>query len=250
MTNSREQWRTSAVFSTSGPTMMPGVSDSDRIGMSKASQSCMKRAALSEPSLSMAPPRCIGLLAIMPIGPALDADQGGDHAGPNCGRSSSTEPSSASVSITLADVVDAQPVLRDRRGAAGAGRRRSSRSAAPGSSDRYCLATPHRLGLVLDHDVDDAVGLLHARSGRSPRAGRRPGRRPRSSPGRPCRCCESPVAMITSQQPSSAALPAKQRPELMPTSGTSAGQPAPELEAAASKPAALGVARAARRRPR
>jgi hypothetical protein len=31
----------------------------------------------------------------------------------------------------------------------------------------------------------------------------------------------SAVAMITSQQPSSTALPAKQRPEAMPTSGTS-----------------------------
>ena len=47
--------------------------------------------------------------------------------------------------------------------------------------------------------------------------------------------------MITSQQPRIAALPAKQRPELMPTSGTAPRQLAPELEAA-REAAALGVA--------
>ena len=59
------------------------------------------------------------------------------------------------------------------------------------------------------------------RSGRPPRARTRRGRRPRSSPGRPCRCSSPAVAMTTSQQPRMAALPAKQRPEVMPTSGTS-----------------------------
>ena len=33
-TNSRLQWRTSAVFSTSGPTIIPGVSTSVTTGMS------------------------------------------------------------------------------------------------------------------------------------------------------------------------------------------------------------------------
>ena len=60
VTNMRAAWRTSAVFSTSGPTMMPGVSHSDSTGRSKASHSCMKRAALSAPSLSIAPPRWTG----------------------------------------------------------------------------------------------------------------------------------------------------------------------------------------------
>ena len=57
VTNIRAAWRTSAVFSTSGPTMMPGVSQRNRIGMSKASHSCMNRAALSAPLLSIAPAR-------------------------------------------------------------------------------------------------------------------------------------------------------------------------------------------------
>ena len=55
---------------------------------------------------------------------------------------------------------------------------------------RYCFATAHRLGLVGDRDVDDAVRRLHRRSGRPRRAGRRRARRPRSSPGRPCRSIE------------------------------------------------------------
>ena len=68
VTYSRQQWRTSAVFSASGPTMLPGVSQRHRMGRSKASQICMKRAALSAPSLSTAPARWIGLLATRPIG--------------------------------------------------------------------------------------------------------------------------------------------------------------------------------------
>ena len=55
--NRRVQWRTSAVRSTSGPTMMPGQSTRLSTGMSKASQSCMKRAPLSAPSESIAPAR-------------------------------------------------------------------------------------------------------------------------------------------------------------------------------------------------
>src|SRR6266511_4476778 len=80
VTNIRATWRTIAVFSASGPTMKPGVSHSDSSGMSKASQSCMKRAALSPAGASIAPPRCFGLLAIRPNGFPFDADEGGDHA--------------------------------------------------------------------------------------------------------------------------------------------------------------------------
>jgi hypothetical protein len=74
ITNTRLQWRTSAVFSKSGPTMFPGVSHSDSSGMSKASHSCMKRAALSAASLSIAPPRC-RVVGDHAHRPALDADE-------------------------------------------------------------------------------------------------------------------------------------------------------------------------------
>ena len=53
----RETCRTCACFSTSGPTMKPGVSHSERTGRAYASQSWRKRAALSAAGASIAPPR-------------------------------------------------------------------------------------------------------------------------------------------------------------------------------------------------
>ena len=228
MTNRRLQWRTSAVFSTSGPTMMPGVSQRKRIGMSKASQSCMKRAALSAPSLSMAPARCVGLLAMTPSGRPSMRTSAVTMPAPKSRRSSSTEPVSASVVDHRAHVVDAQPVLRDdaRAGAAG---RRTSQSASGALEVRQVLLGDARPPRPRRRPRRRRRRSAPARSsGRPPRAGRRRARRPRSSPARPCRCSSSRVAMTTSQQPSSAALPAKQRPELMPTSGTSPREP-PEV---------------------
>ncbi|HEX4340032.1 MAG TPA: hypothetical protein VH062_29190 [Polyangiaceae bacterium] len=55
--NIRETWRTAAVASVFGPTMDPGVSQSDTMGRPKASQSCMNRVALSAASESTAPAR-------------------------------------------------------------------------------------------------------------------------------------------------------------------------------------------------
>src|ERR1019366_5667683 len=55
VTNIRAACRTSAVFSTSGPTMMPGVSHRNTSGMSNASQSCMNRAAMVSLTVRSAP---------------------------------------------------------------------------------------------------------------------------------------------------------------------------------------------------
>ena len=60
----------------------------------------MKRAALSEPSLSMAPARWFGLLARMPTGwPSIRASAV-TMPSPKWRRSSSTEPVSARPSMT------------------------------------------------------------------------------------------------------------------------------------------------------
>ena len=99
-TNRREQWRTSAVASASGPTIIPGVSISETIGSPKASQSCMKRAALSAPSLVIAPAMCIGLLATIPSGRPSIRASAVTMPGANAGRSVVTEPPSASASTT------------------------------------------------------------------------------------------------------------------------------------------------------
>ena len=68
--------------------------------MSNASQTCMKRAALSEPSESIAPPSTFGLLAMTPIGRPSMRIRAVTMVGPNFGRISSTEPSSARVPIS------------------------------------------------------------------------------------------------------------------------------------------------------
>ena len=86
--------------SASGPTIIPGVSISERIGSPKASHSCMKRAALSAASLSIAPARCIGLLAITPSGRPSMRASAVTIALPNSSRRKVTEPPSASTSTT------------------------------------------------------------------------------------------------------------------------------------------------------
>ncbi len=100
VTNSRLQWRTSAVASTSGPTIIPGVSHSETIGRSNASHSCMNRAALSAPSLSIAPARWLGLLPMTPTGTPSMRASAVIMPSPNSRRSSSTEPVSNSASTT------------------------------------------------------------------------------------------------------------------------------------------------------
>ena len=99
-TNIRLTWRTWPRLSISGPTMKPGVSMSETSGSACASHSCMKRAALSAASASIAPPRCIGLLAIRPTGrPSMRASAVTMPA-PKPARSSSAEPGSTSASTT------------------------------------------------------------------------------------------------------------------------------------------------------
>ena len=93
----RTQCLTSAVRSTSGPTIIPGQSIRLSTGMSKASQSWMKRAPLSAPSESMAPARWCGLLAITPIGWPSTRMKAVMTPMPNFSRISSTEPTSAMV---------------------------------------------------------------------------------------------------------------------------------------------------------
>ena len=95
MTKSREKWRTVAVFSDSTPTMKPGVSQRETTGSPWASHSCRKRAALSAASASMAPPRCVGTLAITPIGAPSTRASAVIIPAPQPSRSSSTESTSA-----------------------------------------------------------------------------------------------------------------------------------------------------------
>ena len=101
VTNRRDMCRTAPVASDSGPTMKPGVSQRKSTGTSNASHSCRKRAALSAPGVSIAPPRCDGLLATMPTGRPSTRASAVIMPGANPRRSSSTEPVSHSASTTV-----------------------------------------------------------------------------------------------------------------------------------------------------
>ncbi len=131
--------------------------------MSKASQSCMKRAALSEPSLSIAPARWTGLLAMTPIGRPSMRMRAVTMPMPKSRRSSRTEPVVGERLDDLADVVDAQAVLGDDAGAVARWSGASHVATAPGSR-RGTSSRPRPL---------------------RPRLRRRR-RRPRLAPGRPC----------------------------------------------------------------
>lgn len=78
---------------------------------------------------------------------------------------------------------------------------------------------PHRPGLVIDQHVDHAIGMLHAAG--ADLLGLEHAQAVASTmAGPPMPMLLARVAMITSLQPSSAALPAKQRPAAMPITGT------------------------------
>ncbi len=97
VTNKRPAWRVMPWASTAGPTMKPGVSTSVTSGQPAASANCMKRASLSQPATSIAPPRCRGLVAAIATGwPPRRANDVTTPA-PNSARSSITLSRSASV---------------------------------------------------------------------------------------------------------------------------------------------------------
>ena len=75
------------------------MSISETIGSPKASQSCMKRAALSAPSLVIAPASRIGLFATTPTGRPSIRARAVTISGANASRRKVTEPVSASPSI-------------------------------------------------------------------------------------------------------------------------------------------------------
>ena len=215
--------------------MKPGVSHKKRIGSSKASHSCMKRAALSALAASMAPARCSGLLAITPTGRPSRRTSAVTMPGANAGRSSSTDPSSASSSIArrarrrpAAD----RPARTSRSSSWSA---QSTRATSPWKYDRYCWATSTASVSSAQRTSTTPLGTC-TDTGPTSSGRNTPSPPPSIMAGPPMPMLASGVAMMTSQQPSSAALPAKQRPETTPTSGTSPLSAPKRAKASVSRP--------------
>ena len=179
----------------------------------------MNRAALSAASASMAPPRCDGLLAMTPSGRPSIRTSAVTMPTPNDRRSSSTESVSAMVSITRADVVDAEPVLGDDVAQQLPGPGGPSRRPGPGSTTgtAWPRATASASSATATSTTPLGTCTLIGPTSSGAKTPRPP---PSIIAGPPMPMFASAVAMITSQQPRMAALPAKQRPDVMPTSGT------------------------------
>ena len=183
----RAKWRTVAVRSAAGPTMKPGVSHRNSTGRPKASHSCRKRAALSAPSASIAPPRWVGSLATTPSGRPSRRASAVTMPGAEAAAQLEHRALVEQRVDHAAHVVDALALLGDQlpqqalvghrpRGRPGRGSRRGSawpRRRPRGRRRRAGRPRRWRPG---------------RRSGRPRRARTRRARRPRSSPGRPCRC--------------------------------------------------------------
>ena len=120
------------VASASGPTMIPGVSTSETTGRPNASQSCRKRAALSAPSLVIAPARCIGLLAMTPSGRPSIRASAVTISGAKRSRRNVTEP-------VVGERLDHRP-RRRRRAARRSGIDVAQR--APGRAPRQAAVVP------------------------------------------------------------------------------------------------------------
>ena len=197
--------------------MKPGVSTKVTSGRPKASASCMKRASLSQAGASSAPPRWRGWLAAtatarppMRASAVIDADAevapqfehaAGVHHRVDDARAGRT------ARCGWPAAPGAAPARRPRLARRPAARPGSS----PGSAGRG-----HRGGLVGHPQVDHAVRRPARRPGRPRRHRTRPRPPPSIIAGPPMPMLALSVAMITSQQPSSAALPAKQRPARCP----------------------------------
>ena len=69
----RAKWRTEAVRSAAGPTMMPGVSTRESTGSSKASQSCRNASRLVAAVASIAPAEMYRVVRDHTDRPAVDA---------------------------------------------------------------------------------------------------------------------------------------------------------------------------------
>ena len=188
MTNMREKWRTVAVRSASGPTMKPGrVGEEQQRQVERVAQLHEARRLVGAVGVDRAAEmgRVVGDDAERP---AVDARERGDDPG-------------AEAAPQLERLVAAARRSPCGRRRCACGWRGSGRAAGSGRGDavgrrrrptaeeaQVPLGGRDRLGVVGDAQVDDPVGVLDVDRADLLRLVDTRGRRPRSSPGRPCRC--------------------------------------------------------------
>ena len=219
--------------------MKPGVSISETIARPCVSHRRMKRAALSAASASIAPPRCSGLLARMPIGRPPRRASTVCTARPKPARSSIALPRSTSPSMTRR-----MSWLRVRcsgstlRSASASGASPCTIRPVSRDSSRFVAATA-----AASSSTSRSITPLADCTAAGPMSSG--AKRPRPPPsiiaGPPMPMLLPRVATIRSQQPSSAALPAKQRPAAMPSSGTRPDRRAKLAKVGTCRPATMGM---------
>ena len=127
VTNIRAAWRTSAVFSTSGPTMMPGVShrnkqrDIERVAQLHEARGLVGAVAIDRAR------QMHRIVRDQPERPTLDSDQRGDHPEAEVAAQFEHRAGIGQRLDDLAHIINAQPVLRNDRCAGCAGRRTPNR---------------------------------------------------------------------------------------------------------------------------
>jgi hypothetical protein len=119
----------------------------------------MKRAALSPAGASIAPPRCLGLLGHQAERLAFDTDERRDHADAEIAADLQHRALVGEEVDDVADIVDAQAVLRDRAAQQPLVRRGPVLHRALEIREVF-LRHRRRLGFVLDQNIDHAVWRL------------------------------------------------------------------------------------------
>ena len=116
---------------------------------------------MSAPSASIAPPRCVGSLAIDAERAPVDAREGGDHAGAEAVAQLQHRALVEQRVDHAAHVVDALSLLGDQLAQQRLVGRRAAGPRPPAEVGEVALRERHRLGVVGGAQVDHAVGVLH-----------------------------------------------------------------------------------------
>ena len=193
----------------------------------------------------MAPPRCAGLFAITPERPPLDAAQRRDDSASETGAKLQHRASCPARARSARACRRRAIGFRESRREAARWSAHSHRDGGPGkTTDSFAPRRPPRSSSSTRMSITPLAACTSL--GPTSSGLNRPRPPPSIIAGPPMPILEPRVAMITSQQPSRAALPAKQRPATMPITGAGPLNPAKRAKVVICRPATIasvGVAR-------